>query len=105
MWMHSTQRLVPCPIDEARIGIDRLVRATWAGATTVTTTEHHGRRSDWIATTVGSDDLDVVLTWTLIDLDGSTFVTLTMDEMEAGPDPLTALESVLDALTEVHLVA
>jgi hypothetical protein len=104
MWMHSTQRLVPRPIGEVRSSIDRLVRATWGATGAVTTTEHHGRRSDWIATAPGADDLDVVLTWTLVDLDGPTFVTLTLDEMDRGPDPRPGLEMVLDALTELDLV-
>lgn len=104
MWMHSTHRLVARPADVVRIDIDRLVRSTWARATTVTTTEHQGRRADWIATGAGSDDLDVVLTWTLIDLDTSTFVTLTLDEMEPGPDPVGGLEAILDMLTEVRVV-
>jgi hypothetical protein len=85
MWMHSTQRLVLRPIEDVRVGIDRLVRVTWGATTTVTTTEHHGRRSDWIATAAGADDLDVVLTWTLVDLDDSTHVTLTLDEIDRAP--------------------
>lgn len=104
MWMHRAQRLVPRPIDDVRAAIDRLVRSTWAPITTVTTTEHHGRRSDWIASGPGSDELDVVLTWTLVDLDGPTFVTLTLDEVEAGPDPRRGLETILDALAELSLV-
>ena len=96
MWMHRAQRLVERPIDEVRDDIDRFVAATWR--TTVTTTEHHGRRADWIATAPGSDDLDVVLTWTLVDLDGETFVTLTLDEMEAGPDPAGELGLILDEI-------
>ena len=96
MWMHRTQRLVDRPIAEVRADIDRFVAAMWPA--TVTTTEHHGRRADWIATTPGSDDLDVVLTWTLVDLDGTTFVSLTLDEMEPGPDPAAGLELILDAV-------
>jgi hypothetical protein len=103
MWMHSTHRLVERPADAVRIDIERLVRATWAAATSVTTTEHHGRRADWIATGPGSDDLDIVLTWTLIDLDTSTFVTLTLDEMEPGPDPSGGLEAILDLLAAVRV--
>jgi len=101
MWTHRTQRLVSSPTAEVRDAIDRLVATTWAPSTAVTTTEHHGRRADWIATGPGSDDLDIVLTWTLVDLDGSTFVTLTLDEMEPGPDPLAGLESILDVLAAV----
>ena len=96
MWMHRTQRLLDRPIDEVREAIDHFVTAMWPA--TVTTTEHHGRRADWIATAPGSEDLDVVLTWTLVDLDGETFVTLTLDEMEAGPDPAAELELILDAV-------
>jgi hypothetical protein len=104
MWMHSTQRLVPRPIGEVRDVIDRLVRRFWAGATSVTTTEHHGRRSDWIARAAECDELDVVLTWTLVDLDDATFVTLTLDEVDAGPDPRDGLEAILDALGELSPV-
>ena len=96
MWMHRTQRLLDRPIDDVRADIDRFVAAMWRA--TVTTTEHHGRRADWIATAPGADDLDVVLTWTLVDLDGETFVTLTLDEMEPGPDPAAELELILDAV-------
>ncbi len=98
MWMHRTQRIVERPAADVRDDIGRLVAATWGRVTTVTTTEHHGRRADWIATAPGSDDLDIVLTWTLVDLEASTFVTLTLDELERGPDPAAALEGILDLL-------
>ena len=42
--------------------------------------------------------LDVVLSWTLTDLDDATFVGLALDELEVGADPATALEEVLDLL-------
>jgi hypothetical protein len=65
----------------------------------VTTTEHHGIRSDWIATDASGDELDVVLSWALCDLDDATFVGLTLDELDAGVDPRGALDEVLDLLT------
>jgi hypothetical protein len=98
MWTHQVQRLVPLAIDDVRAEIARLVDAAWSGATDVTTTEHHGRRADWIAAGAGSDDIDIVLTWTLTDLDGATYVVLTLDEFDPGPDPTDELEQVLDML-------
>ena len=64
MWTHRTQRHVARPVAEVRGDIARLVELTWGRAGMVTTTEHHGRRSDWIASATDPDDLDVVLTWT-----------------------------------------
>jgi hypothetical protein len=98
MWTHQVQRLVPRPIREVRAEIARVVEAAWGRATDVTTTEHHGRRADWIAAGAGSDDLDIVLTWTLTDLDHETHVVLTLDEFDPGPDPTDELEEILDML-------
>jgi hypothetical protein len=97
MWMHRTQRLVERPVGEVRHDIGQLVRSTWEPVAHVVTTEHHGRRSDWIAADADGA-LDVVLTWTLIDLDGATFVTLELDELEPGPDPRAGMELMLDLL-------
>ena len=99
MWTYRTPRLVPRPTTEVAAAIDQLVRTTWAPFTAVTTTEHFGTRSDWIATDVSGDELDVVLSWTLIDLDDATLVALTLDELDVGPDPDAALEELLDLLT------
>jgi hypothetical protein len=96
MWTHEVQRLVPRPVAEVREEIARIVDAAWCGATDVTTTEHHGRRADWIAAGVGSDELDIVLTWALTDLDHETHVVLTLDEFDAGPDPTDEMEAILD---------
>jgi hypothetical protein len=98
MWTHQVQRLVPQPIDEVQTEIARVVETGWGDASDVTTTEHHGRRADWIAAGVGSDELDIVLTWTLTDLDHETYVVLTLDEFDAGPDPTDELEQILDML-------
>jgi hypothetical protein len=103
MWMHRTQRLVARPVDVVRVDIDHLVTSIWGATTAVSTTEHHGQRADWIATGPSSDDLDVVLTWTLIDLGETTFVTLTLDEVDPGPDPVGGLEALLDALSVVSV--
>ena len=103
MWTYRTARLVPRPDADVRTAIDDLVRTTWAPYTAVTTTHHHGTRSDWIATDLDGDVLDVVLSWTLTDLDDATYVSLALDELEAGADPASALEEVLDLLT--HTVA
>jgi hypothetical protein len=99
MWTYRTSRLVPRPGADVRAAIDDLVRTTWAPFTAVTTTEHHGTRSDWIATDPGGEVLDVVLSWTLTDLDDATYVCLALDELDAGSDPTAALEEVLDLLT------
>ena len=98
MWTHRTHRLVARPIADVRREITDLVDNAWGRVATVTTTEHHGRRSDWISTAGDPDDLDVVLTWTLIDLDVATFVTLELDEVERGPEPAEGLETLLDLL-------
>ncbi len=98
MWTHHTQRLVRRPAPELREDIERIVDTAWRRVTTVTTTEHHGRRSDWITSHAGTDEVDIVLTWTLIDLDEATFVVLTLDEFEQGPDPVEGLEQILDVL-------
>ena len=45
-----------------------------------------------------------MLTWTLIDLDGATFVTLELDEMERGPDPRAELEAILDLVSAVDVL-
>jgi hypothetical protein len=100
MWTHRTDRLVARPLAVVRADIDELVLSTWGRVTTVSTTEHHGTRSDWMATRPGSDDIDIVLSWTLLDLDEATFVTLTLDEFEPGPDPAAGLEEVLDLLAD-----
>jgi hypothetical protein len=99
MWTSRTSRLVPRPVADVRAAIADLVRTTWAPYTAVTTTEHHGVRSDWIATDLDGEVLDVVLSWTLTDLDDATYVELALDELEVGCDPATALEEVLDLLT------
>lgn len=99
MWTYRTARLVTRPAADVRAAIDQLVRTMWAPFTAVTTTEHHGTRSDWIATDLDGEVLDVVLSWTLTDLDDSTYVSLALDELEAGADPADALEQVLDLVT------
>ena len=99
MWTYRTSRLVPRSAADVRAAIADLVRTTWAPYTAVTTTDHHGTRSDWIATDAGGEVLDVVLSWTLTDLDEATYVSLALDELEAGADPASALEEVLDLLT------
>jgi len=104
MWTHRTQRHVARPVAEVRGDIARLVELTWGRAGMVTTTEHHGRRSDWIASATDPDDLDVVLTWTVVDLDGATFVTLELDEMERGPDPVGQLDAMLDVVAAARAV-
>jgi hypothetical protein len=105
MWTHQVQRLVRRPIVDVREDIARLIDAMWRGLVTVATTEHAGRRSDWIGTGPGSDDVDIVLTWSLTDLDDATFVVLTLDEFERGPDPIEGLERILDVLATGHRVA
>jgi hypothetical protein len=104
MWTHRTQRHVDRPASEVRGDVARLVALTWGRAGMVTTTEHHGRRSDWISSATDPDDLDVVLTWTLVDLDGATFVTLELDEMDRGPDPIGQLEAMLDVVSVARAV-
>jgi len=105
MWTHQTQRLVERPADEVRDDIARIVDATWRPVTDVTTTEHHGRRSDWIADELGSDQVDIVLTWSLSEVDGATHVVITLDEFERGPDPTAALEEILDLLAVARRTA
>jgi hypothetical protein len=102
MWTHQVQRIVRRPIVDVREDIDRIVDATWRRLTSVSTTEHHGRRSDWISAGPGSDDVDIVITWSLIDLDDATFVAVTLDEFERGPDPIEGLEQILDVLATSH---
>jgi hypothetical protein len=101
MWTHQTQRLVPRPVAEVRADIARIVDGTWRTVALVTTTEHHGRRSDWISDGPCSDDVDIVLTWTLTDLDDATHVVLTLDEFNLGPDPTDGLEEILDVLVSM----
>jgi hypothetical protein len=105
MWTHQVQRLVRRPIADVRVDIERIVDATWRRLTSVTTTEHHGRRSDWISDGPGSDDVDIVLTWSVTDLDDATFVVVTLDEFERGPDPVEGLEQILDVLATSRRVA
>jgi hypothetical protein len=105
MWTHHTHRLVSRPAAEVREDIARLVDAAWRRVTTVTTTEHHGRRSDWIASAPGADDVDIVLTWTLSDLGDTTLIVLTLDEFDDGPDPTEALEEILDVVATARRAA
>src|SRR3954447_7751182 len=98
MWTHQVQRVVPRPVGEVREDIARIVEATWRRVTDVTTTVHHGRRSDWIANGPGSDEVDIVLTWEVSDLQDATLVVLTLDEFEPGPDPRAGLQDILDVL-------
>jgi hypothetical protein len=104
MWMHRTQRVLPRPAAAVRRDIGLLVDRMWGRVVPVTTTEHHGRRSDWIPSLAAPDELDVVLTWTLVDLDGATFLTLELDEIERGPDPGAELEAILDVVAAVDVV-
>jgi hypothetical protein len=60
---------------------------------------HHGRRSDWVTVGPESDEIELVLTWSLSDVDGETLVVLTLDEFERGPDPVEGLEEILDVLS------
>jgi hypothetical protein len=101
MWTHQTQRLVPRPVAEVGADIARIVDGTWRPIAAVTTTEHHGRRSDWVTVAPHSDEVDIVLTWTLTDLDDSTYVVLTLDEFNLGPDPMDGLEEILDVLASM----
>jgi hypothetical protein len=105
MWTHQVQRLVRRPIADVRMDIARIVDATWRRVTTVATTEHHGRRADWISDGPGSDDIDIVITWSLTDLDDATYVVVTLDEFERGPDPIEGLEQLLDVLATSRRVA
>ena len=98
MWTHQMQRLVPRPIAEVRADIARIVDGTWRPIADVMTTEHHGRRSDWVTVGPHSDEVDIVLTWTLTDLDDETHVVLTLDEFNLGPDPMDGLAQILDVL-------
>jgi hypothetical protein len=99
MWTHQQQRIVPRPVAEVRADIARIVDGTWRPIANVSTTEHHGRRSDWITVGPVSDEVDIVLTWTLTDLDDATYVVLTLDEFNLGPDPTDGLQEILDVLT------
>jgi hypothetical protein len=101
MWTHLTQRFIPRPVAEVRADIARIVDGMWRPITGVTTTEHHGRRSDWISVGPCSDDVDIVLTWTLTDLEHETHVVLTLDEFTPGPDPTDGLDEILDVLASM----
>jgi hypothetical protein len=101
MWTHQQQRIVPRPVAEVRADIARIVDGTWRPIAGVTTTEHFGRRSDWITEAPASDEVDIVLTWTLTDLDDETHVVLTLDEFNLGPDPMDGLEQILDVLVSM----
>ena len=101
MWTHEQQRIVPRQVAEVRADIARIVDGTWRPIANVTTTEHHGRRSDWITIGPRSDEVDIVLTWTLTDLDDATHVLLTLDEFNLGPDPMDGLEEILDVLASM----
>ncbi len=105
MWTHQVQRLVRRPITDVRDDIERIVDATWRPLTNVSTTEHHGRRSDWISDGPGTEQVDIVLTWSLTDLDDATYVVVTLDEFERGPDPHEGLEQLLDVLATSRRVA
>jgi hypothetical protein len=105
MWTHQAQRLVRRPIADVRQDIERIVDGTWRRLTAVTTTEHHGRRSDWISDGPGSEDVDIVITWSLTDLDDATFVVIDVDEFDRGPDPREGLEQILDVLATSRRVA
>jgi hypothetical protein len=105
MWTHQVQRLVRRPIADVRDDIERIVDATWRRLTRVVTTEHHGRRSDWISRGRWSEEVDIVITWSLTDLDDATFVVVELDELESGPDPREGLEQLLDVLATSRHVA
>jgi hypothetical protein len=58
--------------------------------------DHHGP---------GSNEVDIVLTWSLSEVDGATLVVLTLDEFERGPDPVKGLEEILDVLSVARRTA
>ena len=97
MWTHRTQRFVAAPATSVRAGIAELVATTWARSLTVRTTDHHGTRTDWLYLP-GTDELDLALSWTVVDLGDRTYLELTLDELESGGEALEGMEAVLDHL-------
>ncbi|MET0146107.1 MAG: hypothetical protein ABW328_15195 [Ilumatobacteraceae bacterium] len=104
MWTHRTQRFVAAPAADVRAGIADLVAATWARSLTVSTTDHNGTRTDWLYLP-GTDELDVALSWTVVDLGDTTYLQLTLDEIEPGGDALEGMEAVLDHLESLPRLA
>lgn len=96
MWSHHAEELVPADPSAVRMAIATLVDDLWGDRhhTLLATT---GDRTDAIAVDAGSNVADVWLTWRVRPRTGGTWVEVTLDELDRGPDP--DLATLLQALS------
>jgi hypothetical protein len=99
MWTYHAERLVTGEPSAVHLAIGDLVATLWGdlGRTVLAIADE---RLVAIAADVRSGEADVWLTWrTSIRRDG-TWVELQLDELERGPDPTEALDTLLETLAD-----
>lgn len=94
MWTHHAERLVPAEPSAVRTAIAALVDELWGDRSRTLLADDE--RTDAVAPAPGSDDVDVWVTWRVTDRADGTSVEVTLDELEAGPNP--DLHALLQAL-------
>lgn len=95
MWTHHAERFVPGEPSAVRAAIVALAEGLWGDRcrTLRATADEHIHA---VASDVGSDAADVWVTWRLAARTHGTTVEVTVDELDAGPDP--ELQALLGAL-------
>jgi hypothetical protein len=99
MWTYHAERLVTGEPSAVHLAIADLVAMLWDNhsRTVLDTAEE---RLVAIAPDVRSGEADVWLTWRTAIRRGGTWVELQLDELEPGPDPTEALDTLLDTLAD-----
>jgi hypothetical protein len=99
MHSYAAERIVPADATVVSIAIGDLVESVW-GSVARLLDDSGLRRIDALAASSTEEAADVWLSWELTPLSGGTHVRLVLDELEAGPEPIEELATVLDMLAE-----
>jgi hypothetical protein len=96
---YAAERLVTADASVVSAAIGDLVETVWGRAARLL--DDSGlRRIDALAAAPTDEAADVWLSWELTPVSGATHVRLVLDELEAGPEPIEELATVLDMLAE-----
>ena len=99
MHSYAVERLVPANAEALAGAVAELVATLWGPAARVVLDDGL-RRVDAVAAAPTDEAADVWLTWQLTPVGGGTRIRLVLDELDAGPEPLEELGTVLDMLQE-----
>ena len=99
MHSYAAERIVPADASVVSVAIGDLVETVW-GAVARLLDDSGLRRIDALAASPTEEAADVWLSWELTPLSAGTHVRLVLDELEAGPEPIEELATVLDMLAE-----